>query len=133
MTACLANSNGYQSINSSINIFNLVSKLRLAKKASLQVRHCEKKIICRICSNTVFNTKRMKIENASPGKRMPFLLKLINSRGKSLIFSHLCLASAILYATRHVVNFRLGASWRGCTICEPARHARQMCEALRLA
>ena len=41
---------------------------------------------------------------------MSSLLKLINSRGISLIFSHLYLASAILYVTRHVVNFRLGAS-----------------------
>ena len=41
---------------------------------------------------------------------MPFQLKLINFRDTSLIFSHLCLASAILYMTRHVVNFRLGAS-----------------------
>ena len=78
----------------------------------------------------------LEIENASLGKRMPFLLKLINSRGISLIFYHLCLASAILYVTCHVVNLRLGASRRGCTICEPARHAshaRQTCEALRLA
>ena len=49
-------------------------------------------------------------KNASLGKRMPFLLKLINSRGISLIFSHLCLPSAIQYVTRHLVNFRLGAS-----------------------
>ena len=41
---------------------------------------------------------------------MPFLLTLKNSRGISLIFSHLCLASAIVYVTRHRVNFRLGAS-----------------------
>ena len=52
----------------------------------------------------------MEIENASPGKRMPFLLKLLNSRGISLNFSHLCLASDILYVTRHAVSFRLGAS-----------------------
>ena len=57
-----------------------------------------------------FKSLRLEIENAPLGKRIPFLLKLINSRGISLIFSHLCLASAILYVTRHVVNFGLGAS-----------------------
>ena len=64
--------------------------------------------------NRHINRFALEIENASLGKRMPFLLKLINSRGISLIFSHLCLASAILYMTRHVVNFRLSASRSEC-------------------